>query len=510
MKWPRTLRGQLLASHLFVTLVGVALVAVFAGRTLTLSRIAEAEHSLEDVGFLVSNELEEPVKEYDEGETKAGADIIAILAQHARAGNPELIVITSNGQAITAAGVTEPAEDLRQEIEVRGAFAGEDLHDIRRDATGREMLYAAVPIQHEAELYGVLQLAAPMAPVREQIARTLVVLIGVVLGVAALVGGVAWWLAERLARPIARLTEAAGRMAEGRLDYPVPSRGSADEIRRLEQAFNEMARRLQALLDDQRMFVANASHELRTPLTSLKLRAEALRAGAYQDPEAGPKFMAEIESEIDRLTKMVNDLLDLSRIESGLEAAAAEPVDLAQLAGEARDAFSARAERAGVNLIIEVEGTPPPAAGNESHLRRLLDNLLDNAIRHTPSAGQVTIRVEMADDRRPTSDERRPTTDDRRPTADDLSSLTRRPSSIVHRPRSVTLTVSDTGAGIAPEDLPHVFERFYRGTASARHGGSGLGLSIVQSIARAYGGAVSAESELGRGTAIRVVIPACQ
>ena len=271
--------------------------------------------------------------------------------------------------------------------------------------------------------------------------------------------------------------EAAGRLAEGRLDYPVPSGGSADEIRRLEQAFNEMAQRLQTTLDDQRMFVANASHELRTPLTSLKLRAEALRAGAYRDPEAGPKFMAEIESEIDRLTKMVNDLLDISRIESGLEAAAAEPVDLAQLAGEARDAFSARAERAGVNLIIEVEEPPPPAAGNESHLRRLLDNLLDNAIRHTPTGGQVAIRVRMTTD---------------------------------NRPLSVTLTVSDTGAGIAPEDLPHVFERFYRGTASARHGGSGLGLSIVQSIARAYGGAVSAESELGRGTAIRVVIPACQ
>ncbi|MEK7278613.1 MAG: HAMP domain-containing sensor histidine kinase [Chloroflexota bacterium] len=494
MKWPRTLRGQLLASHVFVTLVGVALVAVFAGRTLTLSRIAEAEHSLEDVGFLVSNELEEPVKEYDEGETQAAADITAILARHARLGSPDLIVILPDGQIITAAGVTEPPGDLREEIEVRGALAGEDLHDIRRDSTGREMLYGAVPIEHESQVYGVLQLATPMAPVREQIARTLVVLIGVVLGVTALVGGVAWWLAESLARPIAHLTEAAGRMAEGRLDYPVPSSGNADEIRRLEQAFNEMARRLQALLDDQRMFVANASHELRTPLTSLKLRAEALRAGAYQDPEAGPKFMAEIESEIDRLTKMVNDLLDLSRIESGLDAAAAAPVELAQLAGEARDAFSVRAERAGVNLIVAVEGTPPPAAGNESHLRRLLDNLLDNAIRHTPSGGQVTIRVEAADDRRPTTD--------------DSASAARRPSSIVHRPPSVTLTVSDTGSGIAPEYLPHVFERFYRGAASARHGGSGLGLSIVQSIARAYGGAVSAESELGRGTAIRVVLPA--
>lgn len=510
MKWPRTLRGQLLVSHLFITLIGVALVAIFAARTLTLARIGEAEHSLEDVGFLVSNELEEPLKEYDEGKTKAEAGISAILMRHAQRGYSDLVVITTTGQAFTASGIIKLSGDLRGETEVRGAFAGEDLHDIRRDSTGREMLYGAVPIEHESHVYGVLQLATPMAPVREQIARTLVVLIGVVLGVAALVGGVAWWLAESLARPIAHLTEAAGRMAEGRLDYPVPSGGSADEIRRLEQAFNEMTRRLQALLDDQRMFVANASHELRTPLTSLKLRAEALRAGAYQDPEAGPKFIAEIESEIDRLTKMVNDLLDLSRIESGLEAAGAEPVDLAQLAGEARDAFSVRAERTSVKLIVAVEGTPPPIAGNESHMRRLLDNLLDNAIRHTPSGGQVTIRVEMADDRRPTSDERRPTTDDRRPTADDPSSLTRRPSSIVHRPPSVTLTVSDTGAGIAPEYLPHVFERFYRGAASARGGGSGLGLSIVQSIARAYGGAVSAESELGRGTAIRVVLPVYQ
>ncbi|HKZ69276.1 MAG TPA: hypothetical protein VJ020_04300, partial [Anaerolineales bacterium] len=206
MKRPRSLRGQLLASHFIVTLIGVALVTIFAARTLILSRIAEAEHSLEDVGFLVSNELEEPAKKYDEGKKKAVVDITAILARHARLGNPDLIVIMPDGQIITAAGVTEPPDDLREEIEVRGAFAGEDLHGIRRDSTGREMLYAAIPIQHEAELHGVLQLAAPMAPVREQIARTLVVLIGVVLGVTALVGGVAWWLAESLARPIAHLT----------------------------------------------------------------------------------------------------------------------------------------------------------------------------------------------------------------------------------------------------------------------------------------------------------------
>ncbi|MBM4424573.1 MAG: HAMP domain-containing histidine kinase [Chloroflexi bacterium] len=476
----RSLRGQLILSHLLVTLIGVALVAAFAGRNLVAASLAEAEHSLEDVGFVLSNELEEPLNHLVEGEDESSpADVTAILDNHLSNDYPILVVVTANGQVILPSNLSTPIPDPREAVEVRGAFAGGDLHEIRLDAAGREMLFGAVPIQHEGEIYGALQLATPMAPVREKIAGTLITLAVVIASVSIAVGGAGWWLAGQLTRPLAQLTTAAEKFAEGKLDEPVASGARAAELIRLESAFNEMARRLQKLIADQRAFVANASHELRTPLTSLKLRAEALNNGALGDAEAGPRFAAEIETEVDRLTKMVNDLLDLSRIESGIATLEREAVDLAQLAAEARDAFSVRADRAGVNVTVEVNGTPPPVSANETHLRRLLDNLLDNAVKYTAHGGAVTIRVG----------------------ADSANS-------------AVTLEVIDTGVGISPERLPHVFDRFYRGgpplyrTGPLRaREGAGLGLSIVQSIAQAYGGSVRADSPPGRGTTIAVRLP---
>lgn len=473
-----SLRGQLLVSHFAVTLVGVVLVAAFAGRTLSQARIAEAEHSLEDVGFVLSNELEQPMIELLNGEADP-EDISAVLDKHLSSGYPRLVVIAADGRVIMPSSAESTENDPREAVEVSEAFNGGDVHDVRLDETGREMIYGAVAIQHEGHVYGVLQLAAPMAPVREKIVATSIALIAVMIGVAVLVGGVGWWLAGQLTQPIARLTAAAGRLAEGKLDEPVTTGARAEELIRLESAFNEMAGRLQKLLADQRAFVANASHELRTPLTSVKLRAEALSSGALNDPDIAPKFVAEIETEVDRLTKMVNDLLDLSRIESGIATEQHEPIDLAQLSIEARDAFSVRADRAGVKVEVEVIGTPPPVAANESHLRRLLDNLLDNAVKYTPTDGKVTVRVgaDLADAR-------------------------------------VKLEVRDTGVGIPPEQLPHIFDRFYRGEPP-RHRtgplrgreGSGLGLSIVQSIVHAYGGEVRAESAPGRGTMISVTLP---
>lgn len=479
MRLFNSLRGQLLVSHLAVTLVGVGLVAAFAGRTLVQARIAEAEHSLEDVGFLLSNELEEPVNHFLEGESDGDDEIRAALDEHLSSSYPHLAVVAADGRLILPSDAGGFEDDPGEALEVSEAFEGRDVHDIRFDEEGREMIYGAVPIQHEGRVYGVLQLAAPMAPVREKIAATLFALVAVMIGVAALVGGAGWWLAGQLTRPIARLTAAAGRLAEGRLDEPVTSGARAEELIRLETAFNDMARRLQQLIADQRAFVANASHELRTPLTSVKLRAEALSSGALADPGVAPRFIAEIESEVDRLTKMVNDLLDLSRIESGIATEEREPVDLAQLSAEARDAFSVRADRAGVAINVEIAGTPPPVAANESHLRRLLDNLLDNAVKYTPSGGSVTIRVE----------------------ADPAAAR-------------VALEVRDTGAGIPPEHVPHIFDRFYRGelpphrAGSARgREGSGLGLSIARSIVHAYGGEARAESAPGSGTTIRVALP---
>jgi signal transduction histidine kinase len=470
MKHPTRLRTQLLLSHLLVTLAGITLIILLTAPTLVNAPLSQAEHSLEDIGFLVSNQLEDPLKEYlEKGREKDKDQLRTILAQFATRDQMELVIVTKRGEVITALNAP-PNDDNPQTIEVRGAFNKQDIHDIRM-SHGSETLYAGIPIEHEDHIYGVLRLGAAIAPIREAQGRVILILILVALSTGAAVSLIAWWIAKTLTRPIAQLTDAAKRMADGHLDQPVSTEG-AEELAQLARAFNEMAKKLNAILENQRAFVANASHELRTPLTSVKLRIEALRDGAMQDPEVGSKFMAEIESEVDRLGKMVNDLLDLSRIEADLESHARADVDLVQLAQEARDAFSVRAGHAAVSVAVESPPPPITVKGNESQLRRLIDNLLDNAIKYTPGGGKVLLQISEADG-------------------------------------DVKLSVQDSGVGIPPEELPKIFDRFYRGESPPLHAiqreSSGLGLSIAHSITRAHGGSIAAESQQGNGTMISVV-----
>jgi signal transduction histidine kinase len=247
-------------------------------------------------------------------------------------------------------------------------------------------------------------------------------------------------------------------------------------LQQLAEAFNSMANRLQANLVQLRAFVANASHELRTPLTVVKLRAEALREGALEDPEVANRFLSEIETEIDRLVRMVNDLLDLSRMEAGLDSGKRTLLNLGAIAHEVYETFSIRATRAEVNLNLDVDPGLPPVMGNEGQLRRVFYNLVENAIKYTPCNGQVELLL--------------------------------RPGP---NPNTARLLVRDSGPGIAPEHLPHVFERFYRAeTTQPRPGmvrGSGLGLAIAKSIVESHGGEIGVSSQLGNGTTIWADLP---
>ncbi|MFQ5407858.1 MAG: sensor histidine kinase [Anaerolineales bacterium] len=477
MNFTRTLRGRLLLSHLAVSLIGAGLIALFAGSTLVRARLNEAEHELEDVAFLLSNALEEPVEQYAKGKRSA-AEVRAAIAHVASGDDIRLTVIGMDGAILAdTAEATVPVllDDPLQAPEVRAAFDELDVEDIRTDEFGREAMYFATLIRHDDDIYGVLRVSRVMAPIREAIAFQLSVLMGVLALTGLGVGGIGWALAESVARPISRITQAVARIAQGRLDERVPVQGP-QEVSLLANAFNDMTRRLEAHIADQQAFVANASHELRTPLTTIKLRAESLRQGALEDSQYARQAIMEIDEEIDRLTRIVNDLLDLSRIDATNEKQYYEPVDLCQLAVDTYESFSVRAERRGVQLHCETQDNCPRVLGKESHLRQALDNLVDNAIKNTPPGGRVSITVARC----------------------------------VAELACVELNVADTGRGIAAKHLPHVYERFYRVDSTEpgkRRSGSGLGLAIVQSIVRAHGGTVTAESEIGQGTRFRITLP---
>jgi len=219
-------------------------------------------------------------------------------------------------------------------------------------------------------------------------------------------------------------------------------------------------------------FIANVSHELRTPLASLRALAETLRDGAARDPEAGPRFLGRIVSEIDRLALLVNDLLDLSAIETGSAKMEMAPVSMGEVAHEVATKFRPVAERRGIALRVEdLEGVAD-AWGDEARLVQALVNLVDNALKYTPAGGVVRISSHVAGD-------------------------------------LVALAVTDTGLGIPPEHLPRIFERFYRvdRSRSRAFGGTGLGLSIVKHIATSHGGRVEVQSVEGRGSQFTLLIP---
>jgi two-component system phosphate regulon sensor histidine kinase PhoR len=220
-----------------------------------------------------------------------------------------------------------------------------------------------------------------------------------------------------------------------------------------------------------RDFVANASHELRTPLTSIRGFVEALEDGALADPPTAERFLGKIHAHADRMGALVEDLLELSRLESGERPPVREPVDVAEVADDVAASFAEMAERK--SLALECRHQPARTVTSDGdRLRRILENLVENAIKYTPAGGSVGIET-------------------------------------AGRDGGAQVTVSDDGPGIPPEHLPRIFERFYRvDKARSRDlGGTGLGLSIVKHLAESIGATVGVSSDVGRGTRFTVLLP---
>lgn len=226
-------------------------------------------------------------------------------------------------------------------------------------------------------------------------------------------------------------------------------------------------RRLETI---RREFVSNISHELRTPLASLRALVDTLRDGALDDRPAALRFLDRIDVEVDTLTQMVRELLELSRIESGQVPMALRPVSVADVVTPPVERLRAQAERAGLALDAQIPEDLPPILADIERVHQVVTNLVHNAIKFTPSGGAITVRAALSGDR-------------------------------------VIVSVADTGLGISPEALPRIFERFYRADPSRSGLGTGLGLAIAKHIVQAHGGAIWAESVEGKGSEFHFELP---
>jgi len=342
------------------------------------------------------------------------------------------------------------------------ALRGEATLETVEFATGEQARLLTMPVVRGGRVVDLVQVAMPLRRTRQTLLRyveTLLVLVplGVVLSA---VGG--WLLARRALRPVDRMSQSALRISAEDLSRRLERRGTQDEIDRLADTLNAMLARLEAAFGEMQRFTADAAHELRTPLTALRGGIEiALRA--ERSPDEYRRVLASSIEEVDHLIRLAEDLLLLSRSTVGLTAAR-QPVDLEALCLEALELGVRLAKGKGVTVSM---GATAPAVvqGDSGALRRALLNLVDNAVKYTPTGGSVVI-------------------------------------SLGRTQESVALVVEDTGIGIDPADTKRIFEPFVRLDAGRNRdsGGSGLGLAIARSIVVAHGGTLEVESRPGGGS----------
>jgi two-component system OmpR family sensor kinase len=349
------------------------------------------------------------------------------------------------------------------------------------DPDGKEWLFVAQPARRLGPMRPESVLVMVAAPVPRPSLREVFNNFGdtffVPLLQAGLIGlvlaiGLAVLIAGSVARPLNRMGQAARRMAGGDYDQRVPVQGPR-EVRTLAASFNDMAGRVAVSQQAQRDFLANVSHDLRTPLTSIQGFSQAIVEGVTSDPESAQRAAQIIHDEAGRMNRMVESLLDLARIEAGQLDFKAHAVGLGDLLQNVGDSLSVKARDKGLRLTLEIPPGLPRIAGDGDRLAQVFVNLLDNAVKHTPAGGQITLRAE---------------TD----------------------PNGVTISVQDTGVGIPPDDLPRVFERFYqvdKSRKSDRRSGMGLGLAITRQIVEAHGGVIRVASAVGKGTTFTVWLP---
>jgi signal transduction histidine kinase len=294
-------------------------------------------------------------------------------------------------------------------------------------------------------------------------------------GMAMVLG---YFLSSAIANRINLLKDAAEQLAGGNLQTRVASDGQ-DEVAALAQTFNQMAEQLEAADNKQRELehlrkdlIAWVGHDLQTPLASMRAILEALEDGVVDDPQTVKRYLNTAQRNIRSLSVLIDDLFQMAQLDTGGMPLDRAESSLSDLVSDTLESFSELAQRQGVNLTGSVDPTVDPVTMDTQRIGRVLNNLIGNALRHTPAEGRVEVHARRTDS-------------------------------------GVEVSVSDTGEGIRAEDLPHIFEGFYRGEKSRSRstGGAGLGLAISKGIVQAHGGEINVKSEAGQGSQFMFTLP---
>ncbi len=482
----RRIRTRLLVAYLGILLFGFGALAIVVGQQISSAARADYEQRLQNEIRLIAQGISPYI-------TEAGTEdeqLQTILAEYEDQldgtltihgfddyrrddgppdGDPPDATTTDGGPTDGEPFVRDTYRDMP---EVETAMRGGVVVVERTDTAGVQRLYTASPITNTLRKPLTIQLSVPVANLSSLIWErwlSLALIFALVMLLALIA---ALWLAQSIIHPLYILRESAVQLSHGDLSHRVDYHGR-DEIGEVAQAFNEMAQQVESMLEEQRAFASNTSHELRTPLTTIRLRTEALR---YEQPpletDIRERYITEIDDEVNRMTALIEDLTLLSRLDAGRAELGKNEIDFARLVSSVETRMLPQATTKNIRLVTvnALDNEMLPVQASLSHLTVVFRNVLDNAIKYTPDGGEVRWTV----------------------TKDG---------------HQICSTIEDTGRGIHPDQLPHLFERFYRGDKARSRdvAGTGLGLSIVKSIVEAYGGTVAVSSE-GDGKGTRVVI----
>ncbi len=340
-----------------------------------------------------------------------------------------------------------------------GVFQG-DYFD-----TGENVMAVSSPLLKGGKVVGMIRFVTSLNGVEDVMHRVMVLFTEVGIAVVAIVAMVGIFISGTLTRPLKEITEAAREISGGDFTVRLNKRYD-DEVGTLAETLNQTAIELGKLDTMKNDFISSVSHEIRTPLTSIKGWAVTLKEDS--DEELMEKGLDIIEKETDRLTALVNRLLDFSRLESGNMSLAVSPVDIKNLIISTADQIRPRAQRQGITLDVDADDIPA-IKGDINKLKQVLINILDNSLKFTDEGGRIRIYAEKTPDK-------------------------------------VRIVIEDTGRGIPEGDLEHITEKFY--TAQAKGSGSGLGLAISRELIELHGGTMSIKSRPGEGTSVMIELPA--
>ena len=480
----QSLRVRLVLAYAGLIVMGFSGLALIAGQQLSKAAIDDYKLQLANEVILVAQGIARSVREYQSGSI-TGNELDATIADYEAQTDATLTLFpvdTPPDQGDRSERDRQPPNGdqsriLPQDLQVFPELVAASRNTItvvqRDDDNGDATLFTAAPLADGPRLIGYVQLSEPASHLQRALYKRWSALglgVLVITGIALLASV---WLSTSLIRPLGKLRNSALRLSQGDLSHRITAPGT-DEIGEVAQAFNQMADRVKAMIEEQRAFASNTSHELRTPLTTMRLRTEALRYDSSLTEVDRQQYAVEIDEELVRLSGLIDDLILLSRFDAGRAELGKECIDLDRFAHSLHQSFAAQAAEKGVTLQLEVRlDHPAHIEASLNHLTILFRNLLDNAIKYTPAGGTVEWRITTTHEQ-------------------------------------ALFTVQDTGPGIAPEHLPHLFERFYRADKARSRSvqGTGLGLALVKSIVDAYAGRIEITSQgTGSGTTVSTYWP---